>query len=102
MTDLYQLTEEHPELDVKWAGIRTVEEGKFWNDNQPMHLVGFVPDVNAEPSSNIEPDADNYPLFNLNDLWIDPSGAPEDFIPEAYSTHFKSRISWLKDRERIC
>lgn len=101
MTDLYQLTEEHPELDVKWAGIRTVEEGKFWNDNQPMHLVGFVPDVNAEPSSNVEPDADNYPLFSLNDLWLDPSGAPEDFFPEAYATHFKSRISWLKDREEF-
>ena len=25
MSELYQLTEEHPELDFKWAGVRTVE-----------------------------------------------------------------------------
>lgn len=101
MDELYQLTQEHPELDFKWAGIRTVEPGKRWSDSQPMHLIGFVPDTNAEPSSNMEPDFDNYPLFSLNDLWIDASGAPEDIFPEAYEKHFTSRVSWLKDREEF-
>ncbi len=101
MDELYQLTQDYPELDFKWVGIRTVEPGKRWNDSQPMHLIGFVPDTNAEPSSNMEPDSDNYPLFSLDDLWIDASGAPEDIFPEAYEKHFTSRVSWLKGREEF-
>lgn len=101
MNELYQLIQEYPELDFKWAGIRTVEPGQQWNDSEPMHLIGFVPDTNAEPSSNMAPDSDNYPFFSLNDLWLDASGAPEDFFPEAYEKHFTSRLSWLKDREEF-
>ncbi|GEK91656.1 anti sigma factor C-terminal domain-containing protein [Alkalibacterium kapii] len=101
MKELYQLTEEHPELDFKWAGVRTTEPGTRWRDDQPMHLIGFVPDINAEPSSDMEPDPEKYPLFSLNDVWIDASGASEDFFPEAYKTHFTSRLKWLKDREEF-
>ena len=101
MSELYQLTEKYPALDFKWAGIRTVDAGSRWDEKQPTDLIGFVPDINAEPSSNLEPDADSYPLFSLNDLWLDASGAPEEFFPEAYETHFTSRLSWLKDREEF-
>lgn len=99
MGELYQLIEEYPELDFKWAGVRTTEPGKRWRDDQPMHLIGFVPDTNAEPSSNIQPDPEKYPLFSLNHVWLDAHGAPKEFLPEAYETHFTSRLSWLKDRE---
>lgn len=99
MSEFYRLTEEHPELDFKWAGVRTTEPGKRWRDDQPMHLIGFVPDINAEPSSNMTPDPEKYPLFDLNHVWLDATGAPEEFFPEAYETHFTSRLSWLKDRE---
>ncbi|MDN6293293.1 MAG: anti-sigma factor C-terminal domain-containing protein [Alkalibacterium sp.] len=100
MEELYQLTEEHPELDFKWAGVRTVEHGTRWSDSQPMHLIGFVPDFRAEPSSNMKPDPEKYPLFNLNDMW-DDFRAPEEMFPEAYETHFTSRLSWLKDRKEF-
>ncbi|WP_368645092.1 anti sigma factor C-terminal domain-containing protein [Alkalibacterium putridalgicola] len=101
MSELYQLIEEYPELDFKWAGVRTTEPGKRWRDDQPMHLIGFVPDTNAEPSSSMEPDPEKYPLFSLDDVWLDANGAPEEFFPEAYETHFTSRLSWLKDREEF-
>ncbi|MGO1590231.1 MAG: anti sigma factor C-terminal domain-containing protein, partial [Alkalibacterium gilvum] len=102
MSELYQLTEEHPELDFKWAGVRTVEPGTRWRDDQPMHLIGFVPDINAEPSSNMEPDSDKYPLFNLNDIFFDAGNrSPKEILSEGYQTHFTSRLSWLKDHEKF-
>lgn len=62
------MSNEHPSLDFKWVGIRTVEPGTEWSDTQPMHLIGFNPNFNDEPSSNRRPDPEKYPLFILTSM----------------------------------
>jgi hypothetical protein len=102
MEELNNLREEHPSLAFKWVGIRTMEPGTSWSETQPMHLIGFNPNFNAEPSSNRRPDPEKYPLFYLLDM-IDDSGlSKKDYpeaISEAYGIHFKSRLEYLKNQE---
>lgn len=102
MEEFYNMKQEHPSLDFKWVGVRTVEPGVQWSENQPMHLVGFNPNYNDEPSSSRRPDSEKYPLFYLMDF-KDYSGLSDtdfpDKIYESYGIHFKSRLEYLKNRE---
>lgn len=102
MEEFYNMMQEHPSLDFKWVGVRTVEPGVQWSENQPMHLVGFNPNYNDEPSSNRRPDSEKYPLFYLMDF-KDYSGLSNsdypDKIYESYGIHFKSRLEYLRNRE---
>lgn len=102
MEDFYYMSKDYPTFDFKWVGIRTVEPGFHWSENQPMHLIGFNPNSNDEASSSQRPDFDKYPFFYLSDTWrfskaeekVDPKS-----ISEIYETHFKSRLEYLRDRE---
>lgn len=102
MEDFYLMSKDYPSFDFKWVGIRTVEAGVHWSENQPMHLIGFNPNANDEPISNQGPDFEKYPLFNLSDRRRF-SAAEEKIdskaISERYGTHFKSRLKYLRDRE---
>lgn len=100
MEEFHALQEEHPNLDFKWVGVRTTEPGTRWNDEQPMHLVGFNPNFNDEPSSNQRPNPELYPYFNLIDV-MDEISIPADEFPEIYSTHFKSRLTYLRNQEKF-
>ena len=102
MEEFYNMIHEHPALAFKWAGIRTVKPGTQWSETQPMHLVGFNPNYNDEPSSSTRPDPEKYPLFYLMDV-MDYSGlANKDYpekIYEGYGIHFKSRLEYLRNRK---
>lgn len=102
MEEFYNIREEHPTLDFKWVGIRTVQPGIQWSENQPLHLVGFNPNYNDEPSSSTRPDPQKYPLFYLMDF-RDYSGLGNidypDKIYESYGIHFRSRLEYLRNRE---
>lgn len=102
MEEFYNIREEHPTLDFKWVGIRTVQPGIQWSENQPLHLVGFNPNYNDEPSSSTRPDPKKYPLFYLMDF-RDYSGLGNidypDKIYESYGIHFRSRLEYLRNRE---
>ncbi|MCC5895199.1 MAG: anti sigma factor C-terminal domain-containing protein [Alkalibacterium sp.] len=100
MEELNNLSRENEELDFKWAGIRTTEPGTNWREDHYMHLIGFNPDYNDEPGGNMRPDPEKYPLFNLNEYFeLTPSSV--DVFPEAYETHFKSRLAYLRDQEEF-
>jgi len=77
-----------------------LEPGTRWSENQPMHLVGFNPNLNDEASSNRRPDPEIYPLFNLMDMRDVPIRSEEDFA-EAFRTHFRSRLAYLRNREEF-
>jgi len=102
MEQFYNMSHRHPSLDFKWVGVRTVKPGIRWSETQPMHLVGFNPNLNDEPSSSMHPDPDKYPLFYLEDVRNYPELAKKDY-PEkmiaSYSIHFKSRLEYLRNRE---
>ena len=69
-----------------------------------MHLIGFNPNFNDEPSSTKHPDPEKYPLFNLVDFYDTLNMSDRDFselISEAYGTHFKSRLTYLRNREEF-
>lgn len=107
MDEFYRMSKEYPSLDFKWVGIRTVEAGTRWSETQPMHLVGFNPNFNDEPSSNRRPDPQKYPFFNLNLVEIMKGNSvlsgkefPEA-ISEAYGIHFRSRLEYLRNREEF-
>jgi hypothetical protein len=100
MMEFYQLSRQHPSLDFKWVGIRTVSPDTRWSENQPMHLIGFNPNTGDEPSSSHRPDPEDYPLFNLNDRWEEPLRSEEEFA-EIYETHFHSRLRYLSSREEF-
>lgn len=102
MEEFYYLGEEHPSLDFKWVGIRTTKPGIQWSETQPMHLIGFNPNFNDEPSSNRRPDPEKYPLFYLLDFRDYSSLTNKDYpkaISEAYGIHFRSRLEYLRNRE---
>lgn len=104
MKEFYDMVERYPSLDFKWAGVRTVEPGTQWSENQPMHLIGFNPNFNDEPSSTKHPDPQKYPLFNLVDFFDTLKTSNKDYselISQAYGTHFKSRLAYLRDREEF-
>lgn len=104
MEEFYHMSREHPSLDFKWVGIRTVDSGNQWSENQPMHLIGFNPNFNDEPSSSRRPDPEKYPLFYLLDFRADSGLSKKDYpkaISEAYGIHFKSRLEYLKNREEF-
>lgn len=104
MKELYNMCEKYQSLNFKWVGIRTVEPGTGWSENQPMHLIGFSPNFNDEPSSNMRPDPKQYPLFNLMDVLDDFNMSQKDYpdlISEAYGIHFRSRLNYLRNREKF-
>jgi hypothetical protein len=109
MEEFYKLTETCSDLDFKWVGVRTVEPGTKWSENQPMHLIGFNPNYNDEPSSNTQPDKEKYPQFNLElrELIKELSGpitSEDDYgkaVSKSYETHFKSRLSYISKREEF-
>ncbi len=102
MEEFYNMSQEHPTLDFKWVGIRTVKPGTQWSETQPMHLVGFNPNYNDEPSLSTRPDPEKYPLFYLVDVRDYPGLANKNYpekIYESYGIHFKSRLEYLRNRE---
>ncbi|QUH25804.1 anti sigma factor C-terminal domain-containing protein [Serpentinicella alkaliphila] len=100
MEEFYHMRREYSALDFKWVGVRTTDPGTQWSETQPMHLVGFNPNFNDEPSSNRRPDSEKYPLFNLVDMWDERTLSEKDF-PEAYGTHFRSRLKYLRNRKEF-
>lgn len=105
MEELYKMiNENYTSINFKWVGIRTVEESKRWSENQPMHLIGFNPNTNDEPSSAQRPNAEKYPFFYLEDIWDILKQSKKDYpdvVAEAYGTHFKSRLEYLRDRKEF-
>lgn len=104
MEEFYYMTGEYPSLNFKWVGIRTVDSGNQWSETQPMHLIGFNPNFNDEPSSNRRPDPEKYPIFYLLDFREDSVLSEKDYpeaISEAYGIHFKSRLDYLRNREEF-
>jgi hypothetical protein len=104
MKEFYDMVEKYPSLDFKWVGVRTVEPGTQWNENQPMHLIGFNPNFNDEPSTTNHPDPQKYPLFNLVDFFDTLKTSNKDYselISEAYGIHFRSRLEYLRNREEF-
>lgn len=101
MEEFYHMSKEYSSLNFKWVGIRTVEPGTRWSDTQPMHLIGFNPNFNDEPSSNRQPDSVKYPLFNLNPGEIRYGNDYSKAVSETYGTHFRSRLEYLKNREEF-
>lgn len=104
MEEFYHMSRECPSLDFKWVGIRTVDSGNQWNETQPMHLIGFNPNFNDEPSSNRRPDPEKYPIFYLLDFREDSILSKKDYpeaISEAYGIHFRSRLDYLRNREEF-
>ncbi|WP_026477506.1 anti sigma factor C-terminal domain-containing protein [Alkaliphilus transvaalensis] len=102
MKEFYHMSQEHPSLDFKWVGIRTVKPGVQWSETQQIHLVGFNPNYNDEPSSSTRPDPEKYPLFYLIDFRDYFDLANKDYpekIYESYGIHFKSRLAYLRNRE---
>jgi hypothetical protein len=106
MEEFYHMSKKYPSLDFKWIGIRTVEAGTQWSETQPMHLIGFNPNYNDEPSSNLRPDPQKYPFFDLNlaeftgNSVLTKKEFPEA-LPEAYGIHFRSRLEYLRNREEF-
>jgi len=106
MEEFYMLSQICEELDFKWVGIRTVEPGTRWSENQPLHLIGFNPNYNDEGSTNNKPDEDKYPLFNydIREIFKGNISSEKDLkkaYGKSYETHFKSRLSYIKDREEF-
>lgn len=104
MKDLYNMNTEHKAIRFKWVGIRTVDSESRWSENQPVHLIGFNPNPNDEPSSSHRPDLEKYPYFYLEDMWDSPlftQKGPVEAMPEVYETHFKSRLKYLRNREKF-
>lgn len=100
MEEFHHMKREYPTLDFKWVGVRTTEPDTRWSETQPMHLVGFNPNFTDEASSNQRPDPEKYPLFNLADMRGELNLSENDF-PEAYETHFRSRLSYLRNRKEF-
>lgn len=105
MEELYHMiNKDYTSINFKWAGIRTVDKFKRWSETQPMHLIGFNPNRSDEPSSSQRPNSEKYPFFYLADIWDELKQSKKDypdFVSEAYGTHFKSRIEYLRDREQF-
>ncbi|TVP92081.1 anti sigma factor C-terminal domain-containing protein [Alkalibacterium sp.] len=102
MEEFYEMSREFQMLNFNWVGVRTIEPGTSWSENQPNHLIGFNPNVNDEPAGNMRPNPEEYPLFNLVDLYqYAPTVSSESFFPEAFETHFESRLTYLRDREEF-
>lgn len=104
MKDFYNMNAEYKAIKFKWVGIRTLEPEKTWSENQPMHLIGFNPNQNDEPSSALRPDLETYPFFYLEDMWESPlfiGKNPLEAMPEIYETHFKSRLKYLSNQEKF-
>ena len=104
MKELYSIKNEYEAIKFKWVGIRTVKPNSRWSENQPMHLIGFNPNSNDEPSSGSRPDLEKYPFFYLEDMWDSPlftQKGPYEAWPELYETHFKSRLQYLANREEF-
>ena len=104
MLELLNIKRQYSGLDFKWVGVRTANEGTSWNEKQPMHLIGFNPNFNDEPSSNRRPDSTKYPLFNLLDIWeyeeLNGLGDYEK-MAKAYEIHFTSRLKYIKNRKEF-
>lgn len=102
MEEFQNLREENSNLQFKWVGIRTVEPGIEWRENQRLHLIGFNPYFNDEPSSGRRPDPEKYPLYYLGDIWNNPDfnnmKYPEK-IYEGYEIHFRSRLNYMRNRK---
>lgn len=102
MEQLVKMQEQHADLSFKWVGVRTVEPGYNWSQTQPMHLVGFNPNLNDDSSSNFQPDISKYPLFYLLD-YLDNEQLAKlgnvDKMAQSYAMHFKSRLKYLSERE---
>lgn len=104
MEEFYNMSSQHESLNYKWVGVRTVPYGTRWSENQPMHFIGFNPSSNDEVSSSLRPNLEKYPFFYLEDMWDSPlytNKGPEGAMPEAYETHFKSRLKYLRSREEF-
>lgn len=102
MEEFYNLTYEFNSLDFKWVGIRTVEPGKKWSESHSMLLIGFNPKLSDEPSYPHHPDPVKYPLFYLGEVFDIPITTDyKAIISEAYATHFRSRLQYLRDREEF-
>lgn len=105
MEELYDMiNEDYKSINFKWAGIRTVEPRAHWSETQPMHLIGFNPNTSDEPSSSQRPNSEKYPFFYLADIWDELKQSKKDYpdvVSEAYGTHFKSRLEYLRDREEF-
>lgn len=106
MEEFYNMMNEHPSLNFKWAGIRTVKPGNRWKEGQPMHLIGFNPNINYEQITNQSVDPQKYPFFNLSLYEILDGGMLseaelKDAKIKAYETHFRSRLAYLGSRKEF-
>lgn len=99
MEEFHLLRDDHSDLDFKWVGVRTTEPKTRWSENQPMSLIGFNPNFNAEPSFGSRPDPELYPYFYLDDVMMLETAIPMDEFPNYYETHFKSRLNYLSQQE---
>lgn len=102
MTELTELMQANQNLKFQWVGVRTREAGTSWSENQPMHLIGFNPNVNDEPSSGTKPDPEEYPLFYLVDGYEYEGFESDDYMEqraEGYELHVTSRIKCLLNQE---
>lgn len=100
MEEFHQMRNTYPNLDFKWMGVRTAEPMTRWNEEQPMFLIGFNPNFNAEPDTMNRPDPEKYPYFDLTDVMEETSMSIEEF-PKTYATHFTSRLSYLSEQEEF-
>lgn len=104
MVSYYKMEEDHKAVNFKWVGVRTIEENTQWLEHQPIHLIGFNPNFNAEGSSNRRPNDELYPMFNF-DLNTDKltgtyvEGAYENERGQMFASHFRSRLAYMSTRE---
>ncbi len=105
MEEFYgELSREYPMINFSWVGVRTLPAGERWSENQPQHLVGFNPRINLAQQGNEDPDLPEYPLFSLEDYSVGSNVLQEDLyksVAEAYETHFKSQLEYIKDQEEF-
>lgn len=104
MEEFYNMSSQHESLNYKWVGVRTVYYGTEWSENQPMHFIGFNPNLKDVYPTPEGPNPEEYPFFYLEDIWdsqLYTNKGLTEAMPEAYETHFKSRLEYLKSREEF-
>lgn len=102
MREYFDFSQELKSLKFKWVGIRTIDKGDNWKNNNSNSIIGFNPNFNDEPSSTMRPNIEKYPLFYIRDIRDEANSVVENYpevISKAYETHFKTRLDYLRNRE---
>lgn len=82
-------------VTFSWVGVRSEEANKGLT-----YLAGFNPNYNDGSVSSDSPDKNKYPYLQLVDWVTDENNYTKHDMVQAYTKHYISLLTYMKDREK--